>query len=409
MRTALLILLCSLSILVATAQPYLKEKTRHRFAQLNLGADVRTFLNSNATGYSSPAGDIKQAGLGSQSEGRLIIGGTHFWGHADFYVAFPVVSSGNSGFRSSIETGAKLYPWSIEAKKIRPYAGFSYLATSYQKGGGTTLVRNKFPLSAGLTFHYKRQLFDLGLTYNYNNTYNYYFTPTLQLPVKTQPFAISIGYKWMIETTLPAEAEWKSGLTRKLTDTLGKLNRLNGLTIAIGASTAFFTTTSPHNESMPFIDNHKISNIFMDASLGYYFHNPDIQTNIAFRKYSSSITAYDHTQDISRMSVALEAYKFFGDYHGFVPFAGPALSYEKLKVAETIPSANTTTAEKNGLHPGVTFGWDIRPNRLQAFYLRTNLRYFPGLKVNMPSGGDVRFDALEVNFIQLVIFPGRMF
>lgn len=408
MKTVFIVLLCCLSTFSLAAQPYLNDRSRHRFAQLNFGIDMRTFSNSEATGYSNATGDIKQKGLGSHTEGRLVVGGTHFWGHADFYIAFPFASIGNSGFRPNVETGAKIYPWRIEERKLRPYAGFSYLATSFQKGDGVMLLRNRIPVSAGLTFHYKRQLFDLGLTYNYNNTYNYYFTPTVQLPVKTPPLGISVGYKWMIETTLPAEADWKSGRTRALTDTLAKKHLLNGWTIAIAPSSAFFTRHSPANDRTPFIDQHKISNIFPEVGVGYYFHNPDIQTNLAYRKYKSTLSAYGYTQAASRLSVAVESYMFFGDYHGFSPFIGPALSYEKLQVSQSDPRGETTV-EKTGIYPGVTFGWDIRPNRIQSFSIRGNFRYFPGLKVNMPSGGDIYFDALEVNFIQLVIFPGRMF
>ena len=131
--------------------------------------------------------------------------------------------------------------------------------------------------------------------------------------------------------------------------------------------------------------------------------------NLAFRTYKNTLTAFGHSQTLNRLSIALEGYKFFADYHGFAPFIGPALSYERLKVKETDPVNSTTTTTQQGIHPGLTFGWDIRPNKLQFFYLRTNLRYFPTLHVDMPSGKQVSFNNLEVNFIQFVLFPGRMF
>ena len=59
--------------------------------------------------------------------------------------------------------------------------------------------------------------------------------------------------------------------------------------------------------------------------------------------------------------------------------------------------------------PGVTFGWDIRPDRLQAMILRTNLRYTPNLNVAVTGGRDVALDQVEFNFIQFVIFPRRFF
>ncbi|MEM9022180.1 MAG: hypothetical protein AAGB22_00465, partial [Bacteroidota bacterium] len=57
----------------------------------------------------------------------------------------------------------------------------------------------------------------------------------------------------------------------------------------------------------------------------------------------------------------------------------------------------------------LTVGWDIRPNRIQWFLLRTNLRYFPRIRLDL--GGDLtyRFDAFEFNFIQFICFPDRLF
>jgi hypothetical protein len=104
----------------------------------------------------------------------------------------------------------------------------------------------------------------------------------------------------------------------------------------------------------------------------------------------------------------LESFKFLIDYHGFALFAGLNLSYEQFSVHEK-EYQNLSTGTFDGIKPGITFGWDIRPNRLQTWYLRTNLRYFPNLFVTMPGGGSVHFEQLEFNFIQLVVFPGRMF
>jgi hypothetical protein len=65
------------TVLVGTvleAQPYVEGgQTRHRFAQTTLGTDARVF---------GPADAITS---GSLQDTRLIIGGTHFWGHADFF------------------------------------------------------------------------------------------------------------------------------------------------------------------------------------------------------------------------------------------------------------------------------------------------------------------------------------
>lgn len=109
---------------------------------------------------------------------------------------------------------------------------------------------------------------------------------------------------------------------------------------------------------------------------------------------------------IARRSFALEGFAFLGDYHGFVPFVGPVLSLEHLRLHEDDAGTRVTEASRDLLAPGVIFGWDIRPTRAGHWLLRTNLRYFPRLRLPEPSG-TTTFDQLEFNFIQFVWYHGR--
>jgi hypothetical protein len=65
--------------------------------------------------------------------------------------------------------------------------------------------------------------------------------------------------------------------------------------------------------------------------------------------------------------------------------------------------------EEKLIRAGIVFGWDIRPNRIQSILLRTNLRWTPGLGISVANKGTMFLDQLEFNFIQVVIFPGRIF
>jgi hypothetical protein len=53
-------------------------------------------------------------------------------------------------------------------------------------------------------------------------------------------------------------------------------------------------------------------------------------------------------------------------------------------------------------------GWDIRPVRTEWWLLRTKLRYSPKLELEVTPGQSVAFDHLEFNFIQFVMYPGRL-
>lgn len=84
------------TVVDSQAQVYVEKQTRHRFAQLTLGADIQSSFGGQTTLFDR-TGQSNSIDLPSITRPRLIIGGTHFWGHADFYVAFPVASpKGNS-------------------------------------------------------------------------------------------------------------------------------------------------------------------------------------------------------------------------------------------------------------------------------------------------------------------------
>ena len=122
----------------------------------------------------------------------------------------------------------------------------------------------------------------------------------------------------------------------------------------------------------------------------------------------SNLSGYGDYQKLTRRSVSLELFKFVGDYHGFAPFVGLSASLEKLQVLELILS-EVHEHESEGVHPGIVFGWDIRPNDIQSWYLRTNLRWYPTLELDTHAESRIDFSQLEFNFIQLVIFPNRLF
>lgn len=396
----------------AEAQPYVEGgNTRHRFAQLNIGSDNRVFLPRGTEWYTVNAnGQPERRALDTRAESRLIVGGTHFWGHCDFYLATPVFSFGEAAFSTGSESVFQFFPWRIEHRKLRPYVGVSWLTAYYKQADGVRLKRFRLPMLTGAVYNLGPHLFEMGLGYNYNNRLLYYTTPAITTTVRTPPFWLSFCYKWMIETTLNREKDWKSGRTAMLTDSLARARRLGGFTLGIGPSEAVFLKRSPHNETAaPYLDQHVTTAVFPDLGIGYYFGRPDIQLHLAYRGYSNRLSAYGYNQTATRQALTLEGFRFWIDYHGFAAFAGPALSYEWLRVRDTDASGRVVSGQNEGLKPGLTFGWDIRPDRLQSTYLRTTLRYFPRLAVSMPGGKQFHFDALELNFIQLVIFPGRMF
>ncbi|MEL6545183.1 MAG: hypothetical protein AAFQ82_11205, partial [Myxococcota bacterium] len=93
---------------------------RYKFAEMYVGGDLQTLST-----FDSNAGPTVWIP-------RLWIGATHFWGHADFYVAFQVGPNLGDSAPSrcctslGIETGGKFFPWAFGPNTIRPWLGASW-------------------------------------------------------------------------------------------------------------------------------------------------------------------------------------------------------------------------------------------------------------------------------------------
>ena len=411
-----ILLICNL----AYSQVYTEKQTRHRFAQLNLGVDFQSSIGGS-TKYLDELGNTQSLNLSSSYAPRILIGGTHFWGHADFYLAIPLFASTFEKDNQEVfalrgtETVFKYYPLRIEHNKVRPYIGtslapffFEQRNSNFDYSSGPELNHTSFPLLGGLTFNSKNHLIELGLAWNYQNQQDYYISRNQIEKINTPPFYAALSYRYMLETTLSAEKDWESGRTKKVTDILAEQGRLNGFYIGAGISSAFWLKQSEYNvANRPYINKYSTS-IMPDFTLGYYLHKPDLNLAIGHRGYGTSTNTYGVIQQLNRKSFLFEATKYLFDYHGFVPFVGPTISYENLSFNENFEGQNTFDVNEKKLGYGLTFGWDIRPNRIQSWILRTNLRWYPNLFLEVEPNSKVSFDNLEFNFIQLIIYPNRM-
>jgi hypothetical protein len=380
------------------AQPYTVEngKTRHRFAQLEIGL----------ANYVNPTGGLLgNKEIGFSTTPAFFIGGTHFWGHCDFAVTIPFGTVGK-GMAYGVDLQAKYYPWRIEKNKIRPFAGVSLSPFKFKYEDGPKYSKIYFPIVAGLNYMKGANQFEIGVIYNYNNEFKYDISRT-ELASGKIPIIYSLTYKLTLETTVGTEKGWRDGSTKARTEELAAAGKLDNFSLAIGPTTAFNIKESSYlNEKYPFAGQHD-HRATIELGAGYYWHKPDFHVNLAYRTFKSDIDAYGYSQKARTRLLTLEAYKFLFDYHGFLPFVGPNISYTNLSIDEKDRTNPAISNNFKGLKPGVTFGWDIRPNRLQPWILRTNLRWNPNLNVDMKPGGQSALDNLEFNFIQLVVYPGR--
>jgi hypothetical protein len=388
---------------------------------LSIGFDIQA-ASGGSTKYINAGGNIASLDYQTSVSPRFLIGGTHFWGHADFYIAIPLynqtINQNNQDILSirGVETVFKYYPWRIEYGKIRPYLGTSLAPFYYEQSNnnfeypsGPELNYYGFPLLGGVSYNSNQHLLELGLAWNYNNKIDYHISPNQLESVETAQLYATLSYKYILETTLSAESDWESGRTKEVTDRLADQNKLNGFYLGVGISSAFWLKESSYNtNNRPYIYKYNTA-IMPDFTLGYYMHKPDVNLAFGYRGYSVSTDSYATDQLLQRKSILFEATKYLFDYHGFVPFIGPAVSYEKLSFNEIHEGNDVIDISENKFAFGLSFGWDIRPNRIQSWLLRTNLRWYPNLYLSVEPDSKVSFDNLEFNFIQLIIYPDRMF
>lgn len=391
--------------------PKIKRSTD--FATMTYGVDVLTL------GQSTTTIDGRNVNLANRFMPRLNIGGLHFWGHADFYVTFPLGLS--LGYKSSevakfkyqegVETGAKIYPWAVKEGKIRPYVGASFqpLEFSYElnnaenKYGGSTYSKFITPVHVGVTYAGKSLLYNAGLRYTRNTSFEYYQNPNLTSVSQYSGLNLNFSLFKTFDTSKSLATDHQVDQLNKKQFILKKEKGLSSWYWALGPSSALEMSKSTHfKKNLPFL-NSEMNNSFLvpELALGRYFFKGDFNVNAAFRYMYWNRSAFDTKVTMQRTSFAIEGYKFLVDYHGFVPFVGPSIMIDKLNYNENGKSFSQTKPVA-----GLVFGWDIRVSNTSSSVLRTNLRWTPNhhLKVN---DNKVMFDHLEFNFIQYVHFIGR--
>ena len=402
-----------------SGQVYVEKQTRHRFAQMNFGVDFFRSIGGSSS-FLNTEGVLEEFQLEAYSTPRLIIGGTHFWGHADFTISFPLssktyVKNGQEiSFSSGLDTSFKVYPWKIKHGRIAPFGGIALSGFSFRQNNttaeelnGASINKTVFPIMGGLTYNYKSHLLEIGVSKYFKNNLEYYVSDSQTTEVSVPSTFVNVSYRYMLDTSLGAERGWESGETETLTEKLNEQGHLNGFFLSAGPSSSFPLSIGKYNsDERPYLGKPAVG-VFFEYALGYYLHNPDLNFSVTLRNYKASEDAFSVVQETGRRSIGFEVTKMLGDYHGFVPFIGPTVSMEKLNFSEIENDELIHDLQENKLGYGVTFGWDIRPNRIGGWLLRTNLRWTPSLSLDVVDGKDVSFGALEFNFIQLVIYPNR--
>jgi hypothetical protein len=349
---------------------------------------------------------------------RLNIGATHFWGHAEFYVSFPLGVSArlapspvhHYNYSEGVETGVRIYPFALKKGGLAPFAGisfqsirFSYALQHYEfKYGGSNYSRVIAPIQAGVSYMNPSYLFIAGVRYNANTYFQYYQNHESSVSSSFSRFNFSFSVLRHIDTNRSAATQPAVDLFNIKYIILNKENALSAWYWAVGLSSAIQLSKSSYFQFRhPYLYEDLSASIFPELAFGRYISKGDITLNIAVRPMKFRHRAFDTDISISRTSFAMEAYKSMFDYHGFVPFVGPSFMMDFVRY-----SKGELKLWQIKSVVGIVFGWDIRLTKTNSSLLRTNLRYAPGYHL-VKDGHKIMLDHLEFNFIQYVHFIGR--
>ncbi len=396
---------------------YLQKSTS--FAWTTFGADVLT-LGGGEAEYQTLEGSIRKASFGPTAVPRLTIGGVHFWGHADFYVSFPLplrLSSRPGAFsamryKHGIETGARVYPFRLKPGRVSPYVGVSFRMLSYSHQTAGTTYANGFPevqrmivpLQAGLTYTTPKYLITAGVHYQQNPTLPYAISPNAFGTTSVSPVSVNVGLVRYIDTDRSLASARSVDQVNIKHELLKRNHRLSAWYAGVGPSAAMprpLARSSYIERNYPYLRGEAIGGFMPDLTVGRYLHKADLNVGLSYRTMGTHVSGFEAAIQFRRHSFMLETYKYLFNYLGFAPYLGPTLSLERLSM-----NSNGHQYQQTKPAIGLIFGWDIRVTSTEANLLRTNLRWIPNL--HLSAGNErVMFDNIEFNFIQYVHYFGR--
>jgi hypothetical protein len=401
------------------SQSYLGNKSKYRFAQGAMGIDLQ-YIPANGSSNTITNNLSKGFNYGGYYVPKIVIGGLHFWGHADIAFNFPIGEIAKKKDTIATSFGDqdimtfKYYPWAIQNHKVRPYIGTAFNLNTFRQQGteaykttyGGQDYRFSLPFNAGLSYQVGSILFNLDAKFNLSTERTIYANRTQTTTMNLPNYSVSFGIRKLFESTVPQfEKRFEDGSMKKEYDELK--GKLNAFSFGIGMSSAIYTETGEYNQTNRKFISKNPTDFFPEIGIGYYLDKPDLHFNLAYRKSTSKEAGFGIEQLFKREALTFEAFKFLWDYKGWLPFAGLGISKDNLSFSETDFGKTTLTASGDKITPSIIFGWDIRYHRNYWIMFRTNMRYYPFLDIDSPKG-KIKFNQLELNFIQAVIYPQRL-
>lgn len=383
-----------LVIFISASLPAQQDK--YKFAQTYIGAQAGWIGGSSESEFLA---------------GRFLIGGTHFWQKADFYISIPLFTSGLAGdephYSEGVITGFRYLPFGLSRKGPRPFAGVQWLTPELRIGEGPLFETSRFGVEAGLNIAFGRlYTLEFSAHHVFNNDVNYAVSRESRAQLESPDFGLSIALKKYFDTTSNLSSENAKAYQKQRSNAFEEEKKLSTWHASIGLSANVSVNDLPMLKAYDFMPNRPPLTLYPDVAAGYYFHKFDAGVRASWRPMKMKDEAYGLDYDIRQNRLALEGFKFLFDYKGFVPFLGFSLGSDFINAEINDEELPQIKDNYSAFSYGITFGWDIRPTETEAWILRTNLRYLIQSDSNVDMINATGRN-LEINFIQMVIYPER--
>ncbi|MEM1122570.1 MAG: hypothetical protein AAGJ18_19155, partial [Bacteroidota bacterium] len=135
---------------------------RFSFAKSYFGIDFDYLPSFSGGQFLHSDGNAQPFDYPSRLVPRINLGGTHFWGHADFYVSIRLgdieldESEIKNNLNQRVFTGLRIYPSKIQANRLRPFLGYKFSAHQYRQfneaGERSQFTQVKSVLDIGLAY-----------------------------------------------------------------------------------------------------------------------------------------------------------------------------------------------------------------------------------------------------------------
>lgn len=407
-------------------------------AHLAIGMDVQVIPGAQSQVYQyTSTGEVAEFRLSDRIIPRVGLSLLSGNGVFEWYMYLPIdidrPDTNKLRLHTAMETGFSVFPMASRSKRIEPFFGVSCMPAFIEPGDAGNLlsgVNNATvdliftPLHAGLSMQNDDVRLTLYGAYIPQNGFDVYLQPEMTEHFQLAPFMAGAQLAYVLPSVADRTDDCTTGNLKLRTADYVARKKLSGLTLAIGLGQGYHVQQSPLFKEYPYLVSPTNSGMFVDLALGIYIASKDIQVNYSYRRreyqldgtysysYANPKGIYQFSY-ITRTARTFEAYKFWYDWSGIAFFAGPALSIEDLHahISYSLDPEGTSAFDlyesENSIEPGISAGWEFRPDRLRWAYLRSTIRWMPFLAIDTDSNGKFYADQLEFTGIQLFILPFR--